>query len=212
MTKELVTSLFLYLVIACLGCGSVLATDAALDCGSLSNAYGPYDYTNHDDYTNKLPIVEQYHFDSAVESLSAGKTDFAVMGDLDYTLRAFPNHHRALSAMANYRLQNPNVIDKYYSAECYFQRAIRFRPTDNEVKTIYAVYLHRSKNYRLAEEYYQKVLDVSPDSSEVHYNLGLLYYSMQKYDLAVQHARQAYALDYPLQGLKNLLVKKGVWN
>ena len=67
-------------------------------CGPLeTGGYGPYDYTNPIHFREKLPIVEGAHFDAGVESLrghlkkNAGTLD----GDLDYTLRAFPNHHRA---------------------------------------------------------------------------------------------------------------------
>ena len=30
-------------------------------------------------------------------------------GSLDYTLRAFPNHHRALNSMAKYQIDNPTA-------------------------------------------------------------------------------------------------------
>ena len=55
-------------------------------CGSLSNAYGPYDArTDHD----RLPVVLNAHFTPAIESLIEGTNTATVGGDLDYTLRVF---------------------------------------------------------------------------------------------------------------------------
>lgn len=77
---------------------------AAPACGSLENAYGPFDYTNPDDFKNKLPLVEIAHFTPKVEGLMGGKSGY-LWGDLDYTLRAFPNHHRALYAFVRYEIR-----------------------------------------------------------------------------------------------------------
>ncbi len=45
-----------------------------LDCGSLENAYGPYDYTNPDHRANKIPIVEGAHFQPEIEALLRSPT------------------------------------------------------------------------------------------------------------------------------------------
>src|SRR4249919_1218189 len=120
----------------CHGCalllGIVLATTgiahaSEIDCGSLENAYGPYDYTNAYDRANKIPIVEGAHFQPEVEALIRSPTVGTLMGALDYTLRAVPNHHRALAAVARYALGGGSR-EKFYSAECYFDRAMRFKP------------------------------------------------------------------------------------
>src|SRR5690349_17127398 len=105
-----------------------IATDSAEgNCGSLQNAYGPYDYTNSSDVATRLPIVEINHFTPDVESLIKGITGPVPM-ELDYTLRAFPNHSRALWAMARYQLDHPwRVTDHFHSIECYFARAMAFR-------------------------------------------------------------------------------------
>ncbi|MGZ8254660.1 MAG: ABC transporter permease, partial [Burkholderiaceae bacterium] len=49
------------------------------------------------------------------------------------------------------------------------------------------------------------------ESATVHYNLGLLYLDLKDYDRSVQHARKAYDLGAPLQGLKNKLAQAGKW-
>ena len=140
-SRQYSTSLFALLLYAASMLSNVQALP--LECGNLENAYGPYDYTNGEHFTNRLPIVEAGHFNSDVETLTAGLSG-TIMSDLDYTLRAFPNHHRALNAMGRYKLQKRRDFEEFYSAECYFARAIAFKPEDSVVYQIYAIYLHKS--------------------------------------------------------------------
>ncbi|MEO7559800.1 MAG: hypothetical protein ABIT23_06050, partial [Nitrosospira sp.] len=105
-------------------------------CGELyaSGAYGPYDYTNADDKNTKLPRVEQHHFTPDVEKLIRGSSGF-LGGDLSYTLVTFPNHQRALTAMAKLALRDKTSKPHgaRYSIECFFDRAMRFKPNDSAV-------------------------------------------------------------------------------
>ena len=183
-------------------------------CGSLANGYGPYDYTNATHVRDKLPIVETYHFDKGVEALKGQEGSGASEGgDLDYTLRAFPNHHRALDAMGRYQLQlkQSPVPGAHYTAECYFERAMAFAPDDGVTRMVYAIYLTRKGDRDAALTRYLEAEKLIPESSELHYNLGLLYTSMERYDDAVTQAQKAYAGGFPLPGLKNKLIRLGVW-
>ena len=183
-----------------------------LDCGNpFVNGVGPYDYTNAKLRKERLPIVETYHFTPEVENLIRGETDIHILHDIDYTLRAFPNHHRALYTLAKYRLSKEWRQGKYLSADCYFDRALRFKPDDPLVYVVYGIYLAKLGKKEKAAKEYKNALKLSPDSSEVHYNLGLLYLDMKKIDLALSHAVKAYDLGYPLQGLKNKLKKLKKW-
>lgn len=58
--------------------------------------YGPFDYNNGEHRRGNLPVVERFHFTSKVQSLRGGNTSSTAGGDLSYTLKSFPNHHRAL--------------------------------------------------------------------------------------------------------------------
>ncbi|HZF16068.1 MAG TPA: tetratricopeptide repeat protein [Steroidobacteraceae bacterium] len=181
-------------------------------CGELENAYGPYDYTDPVKRRDNLPIVEQFHFTRSVESLSAGRSS-SIIGDLDYTLRAFPNHHRALYAMARYQLDHPEQPGgRWYTIDCYFDRAIRFRPQDGTVHMIYGIYLARKGQSKEALDQYQEALTLLQDSAEVHYNMGLLYVEMGEFGKAREHAEKAYSLGYPLPGLRNQLISRGEWH
>ena len=97
MNKKSVTIINIFI----LGLGFMIFSQSRADvndyvCGSLQNGYGPHDYRSDKD---KLQIVEQYHMTPKVVNLVAGESGY-IGGDLDYTLRAFPNHHVALMAMA----------------------------------------------------------------------------------------------------------------
>jgi exosortase A-associated hydrolase 1 len=69
-----------------------LAQSTSTPCGSLANAFGPYDYRT--DRGQPLNLVESAHF--TTESGAVDSRYHRPIGvELDYTLRAFPNHHRA---------------------------------------------------------------------------------------------------------------------
>jgi len=187
---------------------------AAANCGTLENHYGPFDYTNPSHVAEKLPIVEMYHFNSDVESLRTGMSADIPGPDLDYTLQAFPNHHRALYAMGLLALRNAGERvppGASFSGDCYFQRAISFRPDDPVVRLIASIYLSRSHRVDEAIEQLETALEFSENNAEIHYNLGLLYEKSGLDELALKHARLAYELDYPLPGLRHILERKGVW-
>lgn len=185
-------------------------------CGSLENAYGPFDYTDPSDYRERLPIVEKFHFYRAVEQLDVAKLDGverSVGRNLDYVLRAFPNHHRALDAMGRWHIQTGLATPpgSRYMAECWFERAVRFQPGDGVVRMLYGIYKARLGQSEEALAHYDDALRLMPDSSELHYNLGLLYTDMDRHADALPHARRAYELGFPLPGLKRRLIKSGHW-
>jgi len=162
---------------------------AAFDeCGDLANAYGPYDYRKDRD---KLVIVEGAHFTQDVEALRAGRTG-PVGGDIDYTLRASPNHPRALIAMANLG-------------------AIRFAGNDPMVRLIYGTYLSRVGKPQEAIKQLEIARSLDPDNANIHYNLGLIYLDLKDYPKAREHAERAYALGFALPGLRKRLEEAGQW-
>jgi tetratricopeptide (TPR) repeat protein len=187
-----------------MGCGEILQGDYN----------GPYDYTNPIEVEKWLPVVESYHFSSDVEQLVSG-THGRVdpMADIAYTLRTFPNHHRALYAMVRYQLEmkDPPTPGIRGSADCYFYYAMRLQPNDGTVLAIYGIYLHRVGRLDEALERYNQALEFASDSADLHYNLGLLYFDLSNFESSREHAIQAYDLGYPLPGLRTKLQKAGKW-
>ncbi|MEZ5532069.1 MAG: hypothetical protein R3E69_06780 [Steroidobacteraceae bacterium] len=172
-------------------------------CGQLQNAYGPFDYRDPVAKRDSLPVVETFHFTPDVESLRHGSTG-TVLADLKYTLRAFPNHARALAAIARYALGGGRfpVDDSIPSAECYFDRAIAFRPDDEAVRVIYANYLYKSGERDKARGQYEAALRLAPESIEINYVAGLYFLEIGDLARARKLAEVAYGGGYPLPGLR----------
>ena len=192
----------------------VIAQPAAADeatCGTLRNAYGPYDYRSAT--ARQLQLVEDYHFTPPVEELKHGKSGLTIGGDIDYTLRAIPNHYRALVAMMNlgFKGKKDPPPGAGFPVECYFDRAIRFRPEDGAVRTIYGIYLFRRGKMTDAITQFETAEKLGDNSGNLHYNAGLVYFELGDYDKAVAHAKQAAELGFALPGLRDKLTKIGKW-
>ena len=183
-------------------------------CGDIyAKRYGPFDYTNPADFKKHLPVVEQYHFTSDVENLISGNTADAPGSDLSYTLNAFPNHHRALAAIAKLAIRQKTNKPRLsrYTVECWFDRAIEWRPRDGMVRMIYGNYLSHVKRYKEALPQYLEAEELLKNNANLFYNMGLLYFNTKEYDKSLQYAKKAYGGGFPLPGLKNMLVKAGKW-
>lgn len=173
-------------------------------CGNLSNAFGPFDYRDPEARGQPLQLVERAHFTQDVESLRRGKASANVVDDLNYTLRAFPNHHRALNSVAKYALQGGRFErdSAIPSADCYFKRAVVFRPDDEVVRMIFGNYLSKRGDRAGARSQYEEALRLAPSAAEVNYNAGLFFASEGDLARAKELALVAYEGGYPLPGLK----------
>lgn len=195
--------------------------------------FGPFDYydlknTPH----NALPLVERAHF-SAVTKDKARRGDWcAYWGDLDYTLRAFPNHPGALMAMVEYlEVGSPDPCVKKKvkrsmtdlaaemekgawqekTADYYFETAITFRPQYADTRVLYGRYQHKEGKLNEALKTYTEAEKLDPKSADVHYYLGLLYLDLKNNERAMYHAEKAYKLGQQLPDLRDKLTKAGVW-
>lgn len=198
----------LAVVFAVAGQAAVAADELPQNCGSLRNNYGPFDYRRD---KSRLWIVEQAHFTPEIENLIHGKTG-TIAGELDYTLRAFPNHHRALVSMV--RLVDRKGDKPYgarYSMECYLKRAEVFAPNDGTVKMLYGIHKMKRGDTAGAIEYLEVAEQMGGASANLEYNLGLAYFRAKQYDKSLEHAHKAYALGFNLPGLRKMLEKAGKW-
>jgi tetratricopeptide (TPR) repeat protein len=179
-------------------------------CGDLRNGVGPFDYRTAT--KAQIELVEQYHFDPGVESLTRGMTG-SLGDDIDYTLRAFPNHSRALLSMANLGLREKTARPRgaRYTVDCYFDRATRFRPDDGIVPAIHGYYLLKKGDPKLAVREFEKALQLRGADANVHYNLGLAYFDLGDYEKSFAQAKLAYSLGHPLPGLREKLRRQGNW-
>ncbi|WP_114971804.1 tetratricopeptide repeat protein [Rhodoferax ferrireducens] len=179
-------------------------------CGSLKNGYGPYDYRTDRD---KLPIVTGAHFTEVVEALIRGTTNTRPGGDIDYTLRAIPNNHRALMAMMRLgeKEKTTQPSGSSYSIECWFERAILFRPDDGIVRMIYSTYLNRNGRIPDATRQLEIATTYAKDSAVTHYNIGLHYFDLKNYDKAIIQAHKAMALGWMQTELRDQLRGVSKW-
>ncbi len=189
---------------------SLASTENELKCGGLDNAFGPFDYRVANAANKK--IVEGNHFTYEVEYLIQQKTG-PFGGDIDYTLRAFPNHPRALKSMMElgFKAKTEKPAGAKWPVWCYFDRAIRFRPDDVQAKMVYAIYLHRKGKPKEAIEQLQQVQSLVSDNANVHYNMGLIFLDLGDYENSLAHAHKAYALGFQLEGLRNRLKRANRW-
>ena len=178
-------------------------------CGSLENGYGPLDYRTE---PKRLQLVESAHFTSNVENLIKGNSG-ALGKELDYTLRAIPNHHRALVSVMNFgeKTRSPKPYGLSYDIECYFERALRFRPDDNTARMLYATFLVRNNRSAEATGQLETATAQAGDNAFTHYNIGRIYFDMKNHERALTQAHKAYALGFGLPILRDQLIAKGAW-
>lgn len=184
-----------------------------VECGGLANAHGPFDYrqVNQDEKN----LVENVHFNAQERMIRTprARTDPLIWGEFDYTLRAFPNNIRALAAIDRLSeiLKNDKPPGARYSANCYFLRAIKFTPDDANVHLLYGFYLIRRNKAADAISHLIEADRLSSNDRNVLYNLGLAYFKAKDYTKAKDYAERAYALGFPLPGLRNMLKRAGKW-
>lgn len=201
------------MVLAASLCGTVgvavADSPAALGCAPLdaiASASRTLDVNDPAD-AKAREIVTSNHFNSDVRTLQKGQTS-TVPGDLDFVLRHIPNHYEALALMGRWQIQHKGQRQAMGSAEpavCYFERAIAFRPEDSQLHAVYGVYLHQAGRLSDAEREYASAEAQGASDAEFYYNYGLLMFAKGDYSRASQYADKAYALGYPLPGLRNKL-------
>ncbi len=188
--------------------------DNANICGDFRAMFGPFDYryaaAEHPDH---LFLVEIGHFTPDVERGIKGSTG-SIGADLSYTLEHFPNHSRALQTLIKVAARNKAVqIDGMrYPVECYFERAVRFSPSDGIAQSAYANYLQSMGRFDEARARFIEAVRLMPDNPLANYNVGLAYFKHKDYALANLHAQRAYARNFPLPGLKHMLLEAGKWD
>jgi hypothetical protein len=195
-------------------------------CGPIAgNHYGPYDYRSdhfvaapgdQESYSHKRILVDGAHFTPRVENLigaQSGGRSAPPGADIDYTLRAFPNHHRALMSVMRYgeKTKSDKPAGLSMVVECYFERAARFKPNDTIVKMLYATYLIKSKRAPEAAQQLELATSLAKDNGFTHYNIGLVYFDMKNYGKALIQAHQAMGLGFERTELRDLLKGANQW-
>ncbi len=156
--------------------------------------------------TRRVHVVEQYHWQPALQCLAASRTRCAEQ-NLSFILNWVPNHPYALMKMSALEIR----LGKAKRADTYLDNAVLFAPTDPAVYVVYGIHLQRSHRLPEAIEKYKKALKLDPNQSDAHYNLGLAYIDTGDLEKANEQAQIAYKLGYGLPGLRDQLQQRGAW-
>ncbi len=198
--------------LALIGCfmTGASAQEVQNPCGPLEGVhYGPFDYRTQ---KPRLRIVEVAHFTPIVESLVGGATG-DLGKDLAYTLRAAPNHHRALAAVVKWgeRRKSKNLPGMEYSIDCWFDRALRFAPDDHVARSLYAQYVGKNGNQELAAKQLELILAQTEDNPLAIHNVGLIYLELNMFDQALAQAHRALSMGFVNSRLEAQLRQAGKW-
>ncbi len=192
-------------------------------CGNLENAFGPFDYrpdtyvyeSTYKSHKALVNIVERAHYTIETEMLVSRKTGLVVStgADLSYTLRVFPNHHKALMTLIalSEKEKTDKPRDSIYTVDCWFRRAVTWKPDDNVAKMIYSTYLDKTNRRSEAEAQLDAAARQAGDNVFTHHNLGLVYFDMKMYDKALFHAQRTYGLGMTIPTLKEQLKSVNKW-
>lgn len=172
--------------------------------------YGPYDYRI--ERYRALQKVEDFHFTPEIEAGIRGKNG-AIGGDINYTLKAAPNHHRALVTLTRLtqRAKADQLEGMEWPIECYYDRALRYMPDDTTVRMLYAQFLHGRKRTADAVRQLDLAQEMAADNPFTHYNLGLVYFEVGQFEKSLAQAHKALSYGFPRQDLVERLKAKGVW-
>lgn len=192
----------------------VVAQTSEEACGDpFKSWFGPFDYRAAP--RAALSNVETHHFTPQVEQLRRGvTTGHEDMGkDIAYVLGVFPNHHRALLTMMRMAEKDgndqPRAMDR--PVECYFYRALLYAKDDTVARLMYALWLRKKSRAEESLAHTRAAEEFAKDNPLTHYNVGISYFELGKYELAAAAARRALELGVTQPDLINRLKGVNQW-
>lgn len=171
----------------------------------------PLDYRRKD---SRLKTVDDYHFGPSVEALVRPMQLGMTFGsDLDYTLIAYPNHHRALATLTRLgqRERTDQPKGSRFTIDCYFTRAVTLAPDDTVARMLFAQYLRQRGRRNDAMGHLKLVTEQAGDNGLTHYNVGLLLMELEAFPEAARQAQRAAELGFARRDLADELRKRGQW-
>ncbi len=212
--KQILTTLVFGWVALTAAMPLAVMAQSANPCGHVSSNpdghYGPFDYRH--EKNGRLRIVDIHHFTPEVEALIRGKAGY-LHDNLNYVLRASPNHHPALIATMRYaaRLKTQRIQGMQFSVECFLDRAVRFAPDDTVARALYAQYLGTIGRPAVGIALLDRGLSYAGDNPLSTSNFGLIYLELGDAERALKQAHRAIELGDTRPQLVDLLKRAGKW-
>jgi tetratricopeptide (TPR) repeat protein len=169
-------NLFIISIILCLT-SQLAHADNRCNMDLFNQGVGPWDFY---DARNSVPSganpmgnlkrVTNRHLQPQIISLTGRVGKGSIGKDIDYTLRAIPNHPIALDVASRFEVKlalkssKTTRLFRYEkilkSAECYFRRAISLDPNRAQTYHIYGIHLHRHSKYKEAALKYRQAISL----------------------------------------------------
>jgi tetratricopeptide (TPR) repeat protein len=142
--------------------------------------------------------------------------DFMLGSALDETAYTQTRIERDAPLFADVYAQMARIlyeVDRYPEALEMLDIAISAAPQNSIGYTVKGILYYKQGQFENAREVLQSGDEaLKGKSPEIHYNLGLVLLKLNRPEEALVHAKKAYALGYPLPGLKRKLEVAGVWH
>jgi hypothetical protein len=190
-------------------CSAALSQVSPATCGPVSPT--AWDYRVDKQF---YALVEDAHFTPPVEALIRGRTGQLPGPDIDYTLSVFPNHYRAIMAatrLAEREESQGRKSQLKLPVECYYERAVRFKPDDLVARMLYAQFLGKRKREEEAKSHLRETQRRAKDNPLTLRNIGLVYMELKDYDNALMVAHRLLEVEPADPVLKGALVSAGKW-
>ena len=110
------------------------------------------------------------------------------------------------------RVKSSQPQGAQYTVECYFKRALMFRPDDQVARMLYAKFLATSGRKAEALRNLEYTAEKVTDNPLTHYNIGLLLLEMGEFEKAVTQAHLAQKLGFEGRQLREKLQAAGKWS
>lgn len=159
-------------------------------------------------------LVEDAHFTPPVEALIRGRTGQLPGPDIDYTLSVFPNHYRAILAatrLAEREEARGKGSQLKLPVECYYERAVRFKPDDLVARMLYAQFLGKRKRADEAKVQLRETQRRAKDNPLTLRNIGLVYMELDDFEGALEVAHRLLEVEPAEPVLRNALQAAGKW-
>jgi len=141
---------------------------------------------------NYLKAVNDFHMDKKVfDNITGGRYE-AALGDIDYTLRHFPNHPMALQLVSVVAILSKNSV----RAVAYFEKAIGLYPCHSLTHAQYGSFLVGIGNFEKGIEKLHYAVRLDPKLIAGHVGLAKAYEKKGDVKSAREAAERAKELGY----------------